>query len=137
MRVYTPTETKIDEKVDMVIMRATTGDMGILPGHIPYSAILDYGVLRLVNKGAERRLAVFGGVAEVRDDIVTLLTREAHWPDEIDRDQAIADREAAGSMLREKKDAVEVQSSQALMRRSLVMIEVSSYPILSNKDKAV
>ena len=49
LQIMTPAEKKVDEDVNMVIMRCTTGDMGILPGHEPHSAVLDYGILRILN----------------------------------------------------------------------------------------
>ena len=80
LRVVTPEEVKVDEKADMIIMRCTTGDMGILPGHESRSAVLDYGVLRILDGNDERRLAVFGGLAEVKNDVVTILTSVAERP---------------------------------------------------------
>ena len=135
LRVVTPQETKVDEEADMVIMRSVTGDMGILPGHQPVSTVLDYGVLRILNGDSEHRLAVFGGIAEVQDSAVTILTSMAEHPEDIDRARAEADRERAEQRLRESEDDVEIQSDQVLLRRSLVRIEVSSYPLISGKTE--
>jgi F0F1-type ATP synthase epsilon subunit len=33
LRVIIPTETKVDEQVEIVIMRTISGDMVVLPGH--------------------------------------------------------------------------------------------------------
>ena len=85
MRIVTPNEIKFDENVDMIIMRCTTGDMGILPGHEPHSAVLDHGEVRILDDGNERRLAVSGGIAEVRNNVLTILTSLAEWPEDIDR----------------------------------------------------
>ncbi|MCL2030471.1 MAG: ATP synthase F1 subunit epsilon [Oscillospiraceae bacterium] len=131
LRIITPEEIKVDERAAMIIMRCTTGDMGILPGHEARSAVLDYGVLRILNPDGERRIAVFGGLAEVRDDVVTVLANAAEWPEDIDRARAEADRELAERRLQETQDDLEVRSNQAVLRRSLVQIEVSSYPLLS------
>jgi len=131
LRVITPESVKLDEQCDMVIMRCTTGDMGILPRHEACSAILDYGVLRVVNDQNERHMAVFGGIVQVKDDEVTLLANEAQWPEDIDRTLAEAEREATERRLQETGDAVEMQRQQVSLRRTLVQIEVSSYPLLS------
>jgi len=134
LRIVTPEEVKVDEKADLVIMRCTTGDLGIMVGHEPRSAVLDYGVLRILDDDAERRLAVFGGIAEVKDDVVTILTSIAERPEDIDRALAEEDRENAELRLENAEDDIEIQSSQVLLRRSLVRIEVSSYPILRKSD---
>ena len=124
LKVITPERIKYDEDADMVIMRCTTGDMGILPRHEPCSAILGDGVLRIITGDDELRMAVFGGIAQVRDDVVTILANDAQWPDEIDRAHVEAEHE------RIKSDA-EIERDEILIRRMLVQIEVSSYPLMS------
>ena len=131
LRVITPAEVKVDQEVDMVIMRATTGEMGVLSGHEARSAVLNDGVMRILNDGVERRLTVFGGMAEIKDNIITVLTDASEWPEEIDLKRAEADRDRSELRLREKVEDAEMQSDQVRLRRSLVRIEVSTYPILN------
>ena len=127
LRIVTPEQIKVDEDIDMIIMRCTTGDMGVLPGHEARSAALRYGILRIFNGGVERRIAVYGGLAVVRDDVLTILTSDAEWPEDVDRVRAEADREHAERRLRERADDIEIQHDQILLRRALVQIEVSSF----------
>jgi len=131
LRIITPEKIKVDEAVDMVIMRCNTGEMGILPGHETRSAVLDYGALRILVDESERRIAVFGGIVEIRDDAVTVLTGAAEWPEDIDRTRAEAEREYAERRLRESADALGIKRDQVALRRALVQIEVSSYPLIS------
>ena len=82
LRVIAPTATESKElapykkgvSVDMVIMRCTTGDLGVLPGRMPCSMVLGTGDLRIFDNGNERRVAISGGVASVSNDVVTILT---------------------------------------------------------------
>jgi F-type H+-transporting ATPase subunit epsilon len=106
--------------------------MGILPGHEPCMAILDYGVLRILYDVGERRVAIFGGIAQVRDDTVTILANEAQRAEEIDRFLAELDMEEVLKRMRESKDDTDLSKQQISLRRALVQIEVSAYPILSN-----
>jgi len=131
LRIVTPENVKYDANVDMVIMRCTTGDMGILPNHEACMAILDYGVLRILNGADERRMAVYGGIAQVRDNLVTVLANGAQWPEDIDRQQAEADRRESERHLQETLNDAQIHKEQVIMRRSLVQIEVSAYPLLS------
>jgi len=134
LRIITPEEIKVDEKTDMVIMRCTTGDMGILPGREACSVILDLGVLRILDGSSERKIAIFGGIAEMQKDVLTILTNDAEWPEDIDRARAEADREEAERRLESAVEDMEIQSHQVLLRRSLVRIEVSSYPLISKTE---
>ena len=134
LRIVTPAAVKVDEDIDMAIMRCTTGDMGVLPGHEARSAALNYGILRIINGDAERRIAVYGGIAAIQGDVLTILTNDAEWPEDIDRARAEADRQEAEWRLRERADDVEMGRDQVLLRRALVQIEVSSHT-LDSKDE--
>ena len=135
LRVATPEKVKYDREADMVIMRCITGDMGILPHHEACSAILDYGVMRIITGEDERRMAVFGGIAQVLDNQVTVLANDAQWPEDIDIATAEAERDRSARRLQEDVDILEIQKDQIRMRRSLVQIEVSSYPLLSRIEQ--
>ena len=134
LRIILPTQTKVDEPVDMVIMRCTTGDMGVLPGHEPRSAVLTFGIVRILSEGGERRIAVYGGLAVVKDDVLSIVANEAEWPEEVDLARAEADRAHAEQRLHEKTDDREILSDQLLLRRALVQIEVSAYAYAQQDD---
>ena len=134
LRIATPDNIKYDEDANMVIIRCITGDMGILPNHEACCAILDFGVLRILNDDTEeRRMAVFGGMAQVRDNTVTILANDAQWPEDIDISLVEAEHEKAQRRIQESVDDLEIQKDQVALRRTLVQIEVSSYPILAGK----
>jgi len=134
LQIATPENLKFDEDVEMVIMRCITGDMGILPNHQPMSAILDYGVLRILDGETERRMAVFGGIAQVLDNTVTVIANDAQWPEDIDISFVTAERERMERKSKEDLDDLEIQRDHILMRRTLVQIEVSSYPLLNKSE---
>jgi len=131
LRIATPECVKYDDDADMVIMRCVTGDMGILPNHEQCSAILDIGVLRILNGDEERRIAVFGGIAQVRENAVTVLANDAQWPEDIDVSLVEAEHEKIQRRIQESVDSIQIQKDQVLLRRTFLQLEVSSYPILA------
>jgi F-type H+-transporting ATPase subunit epsilon len=134
LRVITPTEIKFDEKVNMAIMRCTTGDLGVLAGHEARSAVLDFGILRIFSDISDMRMiAVYGGLVEIKADVVTILANDAEWPQDIDFEAACAEQEGLERKLRAKNDGeyLDIQRDQIKLRRALVQIEVSSYPLIS------
>src|SRR5262249_52217295 len=52
-------------------------ELGVLPGRSPLIGRLGYGELRTKAGAATRRYFVDGGFAEVRDNVVTVLTHRA------------------------------------------------------------
>jgi len=132
LRVATPDAVKFDDDVEMVIMRCLTGDMGILANHEASSVILDYGVLRILDEGVdERKMAVYGGVAQVRDNVVHIIANDAQWPEDIDRAEVEAKQREIDGTVQDELDDLELQKQQIMMRRILVQTEVSDYPLLN------
>jgi len=130
LRVITPQEIKFDEEIEMVIFRCTTGYLGVLPGHERRSAVLDFGVMRILGGEVnERWLAVFGGMAEISNDVVTVVSGAAEWPEDVDAAMSKAERERLEQRIKEHADDIEIQRDQALIWRELVRIELSQYPI--------
>ena len=128
LRIVTPRGIKIQETADMIVMRCIDGDMGVLPGHEPISVALGDGILRVINEDTEQKIAVFGGLAVVKNDTINLMTSIAQRPGELDLPRAEADRQQAMLLMQEKSDDLKIQSYQVLLRRALVRIEVTVFP---------
>ncbi len=93
--VVTPERAVLDERVDFVALPLYDGELGVLPGRAPLIGRLGFGELRLGQGAAARRFYVDGGFAQVRGNVVTVLTPRALRADEIDTAKARATLEAA------------------------------------------
>jgi len=124
LRIITPSAIKVDEVVDMVIARCITGDIGFLPGHASFRVALDIGALRLVREQITRTIMVVGGIARMEDDVLTVFTSIAEWPEEIDLARANEERARVLRRLQSDADDVDIQRDQVLLRRALVRIEI-------------
>jgi F-type H+-transporting ATPase subunit epsilon len=78
LRVSTPEQEVLDRDVGWVTAPATLGEIQVLPGHAALVTSLDAGTLSWDEGGGRGRLAIGGGFAEVRDDVVTVLADSAH-----------------------------------------------------------
>ena len=75
--IVTPERTVLDDRVDFVVLPLYDGEMGILPGHSPIIGRLGWGELRTRLGPVVRRYFIDSGFAQVRDDVVTILTKQA------------------------------------------------------------
>lgn len=75
LKVITPTELLVDEKVTQVSLPGLEGELGILPGHRPYLILLGEGSLFYKGAGGEETIGVSGGYAEIRGDSVLVFTQ--------------------------------------------------------------
>ena len=93
--VVTPERTLFDELVEFVALPLYDGELGVLPGRAPLIGRLGYGELRTNVHGAVKRYFVDGGFAQVRDDVVTVLTNRAIPAAQIDTSAAAKELEIA------------------------------------------
>jgi F-type H+-transporting ATPase subunit epsilon len=63
--------------VDQVVVPGAEGEFGVLPDHAPVMSVIKPGALRIFNDGAERRVFVNGGFADVTPEGLTVLAEEA------------------------------------------------------------
>ena len=83
-------------KGTFVFTRTTTGEIGILPRHIPLVAqLVDDAMVRVEREGEDDlRIAVDGGFMSVTDEGVIILAESAEFESEIDADTARRDSES-------------------------------------------
>lgn len=91
LRVLAPDQSVFDGPVDEVILPSSTGQLGVLTGHVSMLTALDSGVLRLREGSSWKAIALLGGFAEVEANEVTVLVNGAELGSSIDR--ASAERE--------------------------------------------
>src|SRR4051812_19422841 len=81
--VVTPERAVLDEPADFIAIPMYDGELGVLPGRAPLIGRLGYGELRIQRGSVTRRLFVDGGFAQIRDNVVTLLTSRAFKAEEL------------------------------------------------------
>ncbi|MGG5819285.1 F0F1 ATP synthase subunit epsilon [Falsiroseomonas sp. HW251] len=113
LELVSPERLLLSRPVDMAVIPAAEGEMGVLPGHSPMIVALRGGVITVTENGqVTDRLFVAGGFAEVTPERCTVLADEATPVAQLSRteaEQRIKDAEAAyadaSSATPEKRDA--------------------------------
>jgi F-type H+-transporting ATPase subunit epsilon len=95
LRILAPDQSVFDGSADEVILPSTTGQLGILTGHVSLLTALDSGVLRLRQGSSWQSIALVGGFAEVESNEVTVLVNAAELGSSIDTAAAEKEFEAA------------------------------------------
>src|SRR5438270_12051637 len=96
VELVSPERILFSGEAEMVTCRTTSGDIAFLPGHAPFIAALEIHPVRIsLTGGGEELAAVHGGVVEVSNNRVIILSDEAELASDIDRDQAQRDIEEA------------------------------------------
>jgi F-type H+-transporting ATPase subunit epsilon len=116
LRIVTPERLLLDEEVDEVTAPGAAGEFGVLPDHIAFLTTLVPGRMIYKQGGQRHVLAIFGGYAEVFDNVMTVLADGAETAKQIDLEaarQACQETEAKLASL--AADAAEL----ATVRRAL------------------
>src|ERR1700759_3679954 len=99
LEIVSPEKLLLSRPVDMVVIPASEGDIGVLEGHSPMIVMLRGGTIDLYDgdKVAER-LFVSSGFAEITPERCTVLANQALPLDEVKKAEAerlLAEAEAA------------------------------------------
>ena len=99
LEIVSPDRLLLSQPVDMAVIPAAEGDMGVLPGHSPMIVLLQGGTIVLHEGGRPTsRLYVSGGFAEITPERCTVLADEAVPVAEVSRaaaQQRLVDAEQA------------------------------------------
>ncbi|MBM7704048.1 F0F1 ATP synthase subunit epsilon [Metabacillus iocasae] len=123
--VVTPDGPVYESDVEMVSTKAQSGELGVLPGHIPMVAPLQIGAVRLKKGSSTELVAVSGGFLEVRPDKVTILAQTAEKAEDIDFVRAEEAKNRAESRLNSKQDDVDFKRAELALKRAINRIEVT------------
>ncbi|RBW68728.1 F0F1 ATP synthase subunit epsilon [Bacillus taeanensis] len=124
--VVTPDGPVFEGEASMVSARSQSGELGILPGHIPLVAPLTISAVRLQQSGNTQMVAVSGGFIEVRPDQVTVLAQSAELPSSIDVNRARAAKERAERRLNDaKQDNVDFKRAEIALKRAVNRLDIA------------
>lgn len=127
IRVIAPDKTVWDANAEEAILPSSTGQLGILTGHIPLLTALDIGVMRVRIDKEWQPIILFGGFAEIEDDNITILVNGAEEANNIDINTAQNNLEEATIALAESesnKDKIEATQNLRKARARIQAINV-------------
>ena len=126
LKIVTPDGLAYDGQAEELIVRANTGDMGILAGHINCVASLGMGRATVVIDGKKRYAACIGGMVSVVNGAVMLVPTTFEWAEDIDLARAQNSAERAKKTIADKTaDDTQLRLAEARLKRALVRSSVA------------
>ena len=127
LKIVTPDGIRFDGQAEELIVRTTTGELGVLAGHINFVAPLGMGRATVVVDGVKRCAACIGGMVSVVDGAVSLVPTTFEWAENIDVARAEQSYKRAQTVL-ESKNATDtdILLAKARLRRALVRRDVGT-----------
>ncbi len=127
LKIVTPDGVTYESEVDQVSAPTQSGEITILPHHIPLISVLKAGELRIQKEKHEVLIAVSSGVIEVRPNSeISIIADTAERAEHIDIERAEAARARAEQLMKEKSSLEEVEFAriQAKMEKELARLRV-------------
>jgi len=104
----------------MVFVPAVQGEIGIAPRHAPLLTALKAGEVRVQTPdGEEHDFYVGGGMLEIQPQRVTVLADTALRAKDLDEAAALAARQRADEMLRERGEEISIADAEAEVARAV------------------
>ncbi len=127
LRIVTPERLLLDEEVEEVVAPGVAGEFGVLPDHITFLTTLAPGRLIYRTGGQRHVIAIFGGYAEVVDNVMTVLADGAEPARQIDLEAAKrAHQEAEGALAAIDFEAPEFTIARRALDRQTARVAAAS-----------
>ena len=127
LKIVTPDGSVFDGQVEEVVVRTTSGDLGIQAGHISCVAPLGMGLATIIVDGVKRYAACIGGMVSVLNSQVRIVATTFEWADQIDIGRAEASEQKAQKILADKSASeADLRMAEARLKRALVRKGVAS-----------
>ena len=128
LMIVTPDGVQFDGQAEELVVRTTTGDMGILAGHINCVAPLGMGMATVLVDGQKCYGACIGGMVSVLNGQVKLVPTTFEWADRIDLERAKASGNRAKAVLSNKASTdTDLRLAEARLKRALIRQSVAQY----------
>jgi len=127
IEIVTPEARVYEDTIESVVMPTTSGEIDILPGHIPIVTEVQAGELIVSKSGTRQSLAISKGFAQCVGDKISILAEDAIHIDEID-ESAVEEaqkraEEALATMEKMSDEEVAMLETQISYARAQILLK--------------
>ncbi|MBX9687025.1 MAG: ATP synthase F1 subunit epsilon [Candidatus Obscuribacterales bacterium] len=127
LRIVTPERIVLETQVEQVTATSVDGELSILPEHEPLVTALAVDVLRYRANREEDFAAIMGGILEVKNNEVTVLSDAAELDTEVDAARAHQAKEKAEAERTQKTDKLDVYVSEMAISRAIARLKATEF----------
>lgn len=122
--VVSAKETIYTGEISMLVATGVEGEVGILPGHIPFITLLKPGTMHIkTSQGSDEMVYISGGVLEVQPNIVTVLADAAVRAHDLDEARILEARREAEQLLQNQKESIDTSAALVALAESLAQLQ--------------
>lgn len=125
LKVLAPNRVFYEGEADMIELTTTEGEIGVYKDHIPLTAIVSPGILKISLNGEVKEAAMLEGFLEITGDEVIILSESCEWPHEIDVKRAEEAKIRAERRLSSSDININMDRAEIALKKSLVRLNVA------------
>lgn len=123
LKIVAPERIFYEGDTSFLEFTTTEGEMGIYPQHIPLTAIIAPGVLKIHEGDTVKEAALMSGFVQILKDSVTILAESVEWPEEIDINRA-KEAEIRARRRIDDEDGIDMDRAELALKRALIRQKV-------------
>ncbi len=125
LRIVTPERIVLEQEVNEVVARAIDGELAILPHHQPLLTPLAIDIVRYKDDSGDATAAVIGGIMEVANNEVTILSDLAELDTEVDEARAHQRKGRAEAEKTQRVDKLDVYLAEMALAKSIARLKAA------------
>jgi F-type H+-transporting ATPase subunit epsilon len=127
IRVLTPDRIICSTTADEVILPGLTGQVGVLEGHAALITALDTGLLRIKLNQTWTPIVLYGGLAEVDKNQITILANDVEELTNLKFSEATKDLEIATSVAEKAETSKARLDASIALKKATARLEGLNY----------
>lgn len=124
LKIVTPRGIYKETDVEMLNLRTTAGQIGILAHHLPLAAAIEISEMNYIQNNQRYTFAVAGGFVYVGEDDTTIIANAIESPEEIDLRRAQEAKQRAEKRL--KQNDGDILRAEIALRKAITRINVKN-----------
>lgn len=126
LKIVTPKGVYQETDVEMLNLRTTAGQIGILAHHIPLASSIEISEMNYIDANHEKQyFAIAGGFVYVGEEDTTIITSAIESSDEIDLVRAQSSKQRAEERLKLRQD-IDIIRAEIALKKAITRINVKT-----------
>ena len=125
LQILSPLGVIFHEPVDEALFPTESGEIAILPHHVPLFSKLTEGTITIKKSGKNTVIAIVGGFLEVKKNVVTVLSDFAIKAENIQVARAQEAKRQAEEFIANKQGKADLIMAERQLQKSLLELKVA------------
>ncbi len=126
LKIVTPQGIYLEKEVEMLNLKTTSGQIGILAHHLPLASPIEISEMNFIADGERSVFAISGGFVYVGKEETTIIANAIESPEEIDLRRANEAKERAEGRLHSLGDNIDIARAEIALKKAINRINVKS-----------